>query len=381
LVDSAYGEPEYRRNPVANRRPAHVMTLASPIEVLDEIDGRKLVFCRDRASGLRAIIAVHSTVQGHAAGGVRMKNYASEADAARDAARLAQAMALKYAAAGMPVGGGKAVIVGDSSRDKTDRLLRAFGRFVEGLGGEYSAAEDVGTNGEDMKVLAQETSWLVSLPEESGGPGDVSRTTAQGVLFAMRACCQQVWGEPSVRGRRVAVQGLGQVGMKLTRLLAADGAQVTVADINADRVAAAVGELGVSSAAPDEIVGLATDVLAPCALGDAINERNANTVQAKVIAGAANNVFASSAVAEELEGRGQVYAVDFIANAGGIIYDDQMLQRPRPDHFDEARARAYVDGIFDRTLQVFDIAEREQVPLWRAALSLARANLASHSDG
>lgn len=354
--------------------------LPSPTEILDEVHGKKLVFYRDRDSGLRAVVAVHSTVDGHAAGGLRMKPYTSDAAAARDAARLAEAMALKYAAAGMRVGGAKAVIIGDATRDKTDALLKAFGRFVEGLGGEYCAGEDVGTNGDDMKVINQETDWLVSLPEDAGGPGDVSLTTAEGVLFAMRACCRHVWGEPTVRDRSVAVQGLGQVGLKLARMLVADGAHVTVADIDAERVATAVDQLGVVSASPEAIATLPVDIFAPCALGDAVNEDNVARIEAKVVAGSANNVFSSTAVAEALERRERVYAVDFIANAGGIIYDDQMVALPRAAAFDEARARGFVEGIFDRTLQVFEGAERDDVPLWQAALSLAQANLAGQSD-
>jgi glutamate dehydrogenase/leucine dehydrogenase len=354
--------------------------LPSPTEILDEVNGKKLVFYRDQASGLRAVVAVHSTVDGHAAGGLRMKPYTSDAAAARDAARLAEAMALKYAAAGMRVGGAKAVIIGDASRDKTDALLKAFGRFVEGLRGEYCAGEDVGTDGDDMKVINQETNWLVSLPEDAGGPGDVSRTTAEGVLYAMRACCEHVWGRPTVRDRSVAVQGLGQVGLKLARMLVSDGAKVTVADVDDARVAAAVDELGVVSASPEAISTLPVDIFSPCALGDAVNEDNVAQIRAKVVAGSANNIFSSTAVADALERRGQVYAVDFIANAGGIIYDDQMLTLPRSGGFDEPRARAYVEGIFDRTLQVFEGARRDDVPLWQAALTLAQANLADQSD-
>lgn len=349
----------------------------SALGLLAELEGKKLVFCRDERAGLQAVIAVHSTAMGPAAGGLRMKPYASGEEAARDALRLARAMTLKYAAAGMPMGGAKAVIVGDPRREKTPELLRAFGRFVAEQGGEYSVGEDVGTNGADMEEIARETEWMVSLPEHAGGPGDVSVTTAMGVRHAMRACCQHVWDEPSPAGRSVAIQGLGQVGFKLARLLAADGARVLVADVDAARVEQAVAELGAEAVAPEAICEQEVDVLAPCALGDAIDDRNVERVRARVVCGAANNMIATNAIAERLEQRGIVYAVDFVANAGGIVYDDQMRERPRRDGFDVERAMAYVDGIYDRTLRVFEIADAEQVPLWRAALMLAEANMSA----
>ena len=355
------------------------MSGSGTFDLLDETGGRKLVFCRDRQSGLRARIAVHNTVGRQAGGGVRMRPYPSERSAARDALRLAQAMSLNYAAEGMPLGGAKSVIIGDPARDKSDDLLRAFGRFVDQLGGEYNAAEDVGTTGQDMAVISQETQWLLSMPEDTSGPGAGPANTATGVLNAIRGCCQHVWGEPSVAGRTVAVQGLGQVGMRLARMLVRDGAQVTVADVDPQRVAAATAEFGVAHVPPDEICALAVDVLAPCALGDAINEDNVDSVQATAIAGAANNVFSSTKVADRLQERGRVYAVDFIANAGGTIYDDQMVQRPRPPQLDRQQANAYLDGIFSRTLEVFDIAAAEDVALWQAAQSIAERKLSAFS--
>lgn len=369
---------------VANRAPLlacpHMTTEPRDgvFSLLDEVDARKVVLCRDADTGLRAVIAIHSTIRGCAGGGIRMKPYGSDLDACRDALRLAGAMASKYAAAGMAVGGAKGVIIGDPAIDKTPELLRSFGRFVEEQGGEYFAAEDVGTNGDDMIAMAETTDKLLSLPESAGGPGDVSVTTAAGVCHAIRACCQRVWGSPDVEGRNIGIQGLGQVGMKLARLLAADGAQLVVADVDAARTAAAADEFGARVVEPKGICAHDVDVLAPCALGDAINDSNVDTIRARVVAGAANNVFSSSVVADQLQARGVIYAVDFVANAGGIVYDDQMVQRPRADHFDEERAKHYVDGIFDRTLMVFEIADAEGVSFWRAGLMLAeRSRVAS----
>jgi glutamate dehydrogenase/leucine dehydrogenase len=342
--------------------------------LLDEVDARKLIMCRDPGTDLRAVIAIHSTVDGCAGGGIRMKPYASDLDACRDALRLASAMASKYAAAGMAVGGAKAVIIGDPATDKTPELLRSFGRFVEQQGGEYFAGEDVGTDGDDMIAMSATTDKLLSLPERAGGPGDVSVTTAAGVRHAIRACCQRVWGVPDVAGRSIGIQGLGQVGMKLARMLATDGAQLVVADVDAARAAAAAEEFRARVVGPEEICAQDVDVLAPCALGDAIDESTVKTVRARVVAGAANNVFSSATVADRLQARGVIYAVDFVANAGGIVYDDQMVQRPRAERFDETRAKHYVDGIFDRTLTVFEIADAEHVPYWQAGLILAERN-------
>jgi leucine dehydrogenase len=347
----------------------------SPLELLEESGGKKIVFCHDEASGLRAVIAIHSTALGPAAGGVRFKNYASLEEATVDAVRLARAMTLKYAAAGMRMGGGKAVVIGDARTDKTPALLRALGRFIEEQGGEYSGGEDVGTTGEDMEVLAEETEWLVSLPEAAGGAGDVSITTAEGVYNAIRACSRQLWGSPDVSGRRVAIQGLGQVGMKLARLLAEGGANLVVADLDQGRTSLAAERFGAEVVPTGSVCEQRVDILAPCALGDAINDSNVESIAASAIAGAANNVFSSTRVAERIEERGIVYAVDFVANAGGIVYDDQLRTRPKPTDLDREAARAYVDGIYDRTLRVFEIAAEEQVPIWRAGLRLAEENL------
>lgn len=345
------------------------------IELIEEMEGKKIVCGHDAATGLRCVVAIHSTRLGPAAGGVRFKPYPSEEDAARDAMRLARAMTLKYAAAGMRMGGGKAVIVGDPRADKTPELLRAFGRFVEEMAGEYSAAEDVGTNGADMVEISRETEWLVSLPTDAGGAGDVSITTAEGVFNAIRACAERVWGAPELDGRTVAVQGLGQVGMKLARLLHGVGADLLVADLDPERARAAEAEFGARPVAAAEIATVSADVFAPCALGDAVTAENVDGIAAAIVAGAANNVFSGNEVAERLERRGTVYAVDFIANAGGIVYDDQFRARPQVRPFDEAKARTYVDGIFDRTLRTFALADELDLPLWRAGLRLAEENL------
>jgi leucine dehydrogenase len=347
-----------------------------PLGVLAAFRAEKLIAARDAESGLRAVIAIHTVVDGRAGGGIRMRPYTSEIAAIRDATRLAATMTLKYAAVGIPLGGAKAVILGDPAGDKTDAALRAFGRLVQRQGGEYWAAEDVGTNSDDMLLVAEETNYMVSLPASAGGPANLVASTAAGVMHAIRACAQWRWGDESLDGRRVTVQGLGQVGMRLARLLAGAGAEVIVADIDPERVDEAVRELGVQVAAAEEIVTLPADVFVPCALGDVINEGNVEDVEATIVAGAANNVFSSAAVADRLQARGRVYAVDYIANAGALVYSDQMIQRPRPARFDDARAARHLSGIFDRILRVLELAEERQLTYREAALSLVSPAIA-----
>jgi leucine dehydrogenase len=347
-------------------------------ELMDADRAKKVVLCRDADTGLRGVIAIHSTALGPAAGGLRMKPYADERDAVRDALRLARAMTYKYAAAGIPVGGAKAVIIGDPATDKSDELLRSFGRFIEEQGGEYSAGEDVGTNGRDMEILAGTTQWLVSLPEAAGGPGDVSHTTARGVRHAIRACAEQVFGSDELGGRSVAIQGLGQVGAKLARLLAADGARLVVADVDGERARGVAAAVGAQVVTPAEVLEADVDIVAPCALGDAIDAQNVDRIRASIVAGAANNVMASTAVADRLQQRGRVYAVDYIANAGGIVYDDWMIQRPRPTTFDHRTALARVDAIYDRTREVLFRAQAEGLAYRIAAEQLAEATLNGH---
>lgn len=320
----------------------------------------------DVSTGLRAIIAIHSTALGPAGGGVRFWPHATEQDAIEDAKRLARAMTYKYAAAGLPLGGGKAVIVGDPRTDKTEALLQAFGRAVERLNGEYYAAEDVGTTPADMEVLHRETRYLISLPERLGGPGDVAATTAQGTIEAMRACAERAWGSPDLRGRTVALQGLGAVGTHALKLLREHGARPTVTDIDGAKVRAAHAD----AVPPDGIYDLDADIFAPCALGPVIDDDTIARLKAKVVCGAANTILAHPRHADELDRRGIVHAVDFIANAGGTVYDDEMVAGRRRT-FDHDRAQARVRQIFDRTKAVFALADAEGISCLRAAERLA----------
>jgi leucine dehydrogenase len=335
---------------------------------------KKVVLANDPESGLRAVIAIHSTALGPATGGLRMWAYGRDDLAVLDALRLARGMTYKYAAAGVDLGGGKGVIIGDPKTQKSEELLRAFGRFVDQLGGEYITGEDVGTTLADMEVIFAETDHVVTLPEHCGGAGDISPATASGAVAATRACAEQVWGTPDLAGRRIALQGLGVVGSKALRLMVDAGADVTATDIDPDKVAWARDEVGARICAPDEIYAQDADIFAPYALGGVINDDTIGQLKAKVVAGAANNIFASERHGDQLEERGIVYAVDYVANSGGTIYDTDRL---RKGGFDRERAMANVDRIYDRTHEVFAIAQRDGIPLYRAADRLAEARIAA----
>lgn len=327
----------------------------------------------DPTVGLTAVICVDSTRLGPADGGVRMRPYASLDDAVGDVTRLARAMTLKYALAGEPRGGGKAVIVGDPRADKTPELLRRFGTVVDRLGGAYWAGADAGIGADDLVHVHATTRYVSTLPVADGGSGDIGPFTAAGVLHGMRACLARATGRPDLSGRKVTVQGLGSCGLALVARLAAEGAQVVVADVDPDKVAAAQAAFGVVAVAPEEIFDVAADVCAPCALGGVIDSEVASRLDVAVVAGSANNVLADEATEALLVDRGITYAVDFVTNAGGAIADVH-----RADHGagDRAGLDAKLAAIGPRVLEVLRRAERGGVLPSQAARSLAEARLA-----
>lgn len=335
---------------------------------------KKVVLCNDASSGLRAVIAIHSTDLGPATGGLRMWPYATDEEAIVDALRLSRGMTYKYAAAGVNLGGGKAVIIGDPKRDKSEALLRAFARFVDQLGGEYITGEDVGTTLADMEMLFTETNHVVTLPKHCGGAGDIAPATALGAIMATKACAKRVWGTDDLRGRTVALQGLGAVGHNALRLLVEQGARVTVADIDRQKVDTAIATHGVTAVDPGDIYTQEVDIFAPYALGAVINDNTVHQLRAKVVAGAANNILADECHGDELERRGIVYAVDYVANSGGTIYDTDRL---RKGGFQEERAWANVRAIYQRTEEVFRLAERDRIPYYAAADRLAEERIAA----
>lgn len=349
--------------------------MSAPIlDYLHRYRFKKLLLCNDTDTGLRGVIAIHSTALGPATGGLRMWTYATEQDAIYDALRLARGMTYKYAAAGVNLGGGKAVIIGDPKTDKSEALMRAMGRMIDQLGGEYITGEDVGTTLDDMELLHVETDHVVTLPVHCGGAGDISPATAQGSIEAMRACAKRAWGTADLAGRTVALQGLGVVGAQALRMLVDAGARVTVTDVDEEKVAAAVKEHGVDAVAPDEIFDLDVDIFAPYALGAVINDDTVPRLKVKVVAGSANNILAEERHGDDLESRGIVYAVDYVANSGGTILD---TDRYRKGGFQLDRAMANVRRIFQRTQDVFAVAERDNVPYYAAANQLAEERIAS----
>jgi leucine dehydrogenase len=275
---------------------------------------------RDRASGLTAIIAIHSTHLGPAAGGTRFWHYADNADAVTDALRLSRGMSFKNAMAGLPMGGGKAVVVAGPDRIKSPQLLAAFGRAIDSLGGRYVTAEDVGMGDADMVAIAKETRHVSGLPVGEGrAGGDPGPTTAQGVYLGVKAAVARALGRESVAGVHVAIQGVGSVGGGLARLLAADGARLTLADADEIKAAALAHQLGATAVSATEILAVDADVVSPCALGAILDRGTIAALKAPVVAGGANNQLATPDDAARLHARGILYAPDYVINAGGII--------------------------------------------------------------
>lgn len=331
----------------------------------------QVVFVSDARVGLRAVIAVHSTALGPSLGGVRFWSYATEDDAVRDVLLLSEAMSLKAAAAGLHQGGGKAVVLWDEPhRPRGPQLLAALGRAIHELGGRYLAAEDVGATTADMDGLAAVTPWVTGVSESAGGSGDPSPVTAFGVHRAMRAAAQERWGDASLRGRRVVVQGAGKVGAAVARLLVADGADVAVADVDADRAGALQEELDVDVLAVDDAVLAESDVLSPCALGGVVDLDTVGRLRTSVICGGANNQLVSDDVDDALAARGIVYAPDFVANAGGILNIAEEFTG-----YSRMRAMEATARIEARMTAVFEEASAGGLAPGRAAARLARRRI------
>jgi leucine dehydrogenase len=327
----------------------------------------EVVFFHDRASGLRAIVAIHSTALGPALGGTRFYPFPSEEDALRDVLRLARGMTYKAAVAGLDLGGGKAVIIGNPSRDKSEELLRAYGRFIESLGGRYITAEDVGTSREDMDVLRRETRWVTGVSERLGGSGDPSPVTAWGVYQGLRACAEEALQTSSLEGVRVVVQGVGKVGYHLAKHLHEAGAVVTVADVDVDAVARAAREFGADTVEPAKAHAVECDIFSPCALGAVIRDDTLPGLKCAVVGGAANNQLERPEHGDALHEMGILYAPDFVINSGGVMnVADELIG------YDRERAMKKVEGIYRTLREVFQRSRMEGGTPARAAEQLAR---------
>jgi leucine dehydrogenase len=320
-------------------------------------DGHEQVtFFYDRATGLKLIVAVHDTTLGPAAGGCRYYAYASEEEALADALRLAKGMTFKNAASGLDFGGSKCVVIAD--RPKTPELLRAIGRFVEMMGGRIYTGEDVGLTPQDVAIMAETTRYIVGQEHASGDP---SQAAAYGTYMAIRAVLEELFGDPSPSGRHIAIQGVGNVGLALGRHLRADGARLTVTDVDTARLERARAELGAEVVPPDAIYDVEADVLAPCALGGVLSAATVARLRVRAVAGSANNQLADDGVADLLAARGILYAPDFIVNGGGII---NISDEFHPDGYNRERAYRKVARIYDRLRAIFAEARaRGETPL------------------
>lgn len=334
----------------------------------------QVVFGNDDQTGLRCIIAIHSTALGPGLGGTRFFPYRSEDEALTDVLRLSRAMSYKAACAGLDLGGGKAVIIGDPAEDRTEPLLRAYGRMIESLGGRYITACDVGTYPADMELIGRETRWATGKDIEHGGSGDSGILTAYGVYLGMRATAQQVWGSPDLSGRHVAVQGLGKVGRRLVEHLLEDGAKVTAADVDEGAVARVADHDGVDTVAPSEILEVDADILSPNALGAVLSEETIPRLQVRAVCGGANNQLKTVEDCARLADAGILYAPDYVVNAGGLINVSDELH---DGGYSADRARHKAQAIGGTLLEIFAEAEDHGVTTEIAAERIAERRMAA----
>ncbi|MES9683245.1 leucine dehydrogenase [Bacillus sp. AFS001701] len=339
---------------------------------LETYDYEQVVFCQDKESGLKAIIAIHDTTLGPALGGTRMWTYESEEAAIEDALRLAKGMTYKNAAAGLNLGGGKTVIIGDPRKDKNEAMFRAFGRYIQGLNGRYITAEDVGTTVADMDLIHEETDYVTGISPSFGSSGNPSPVTAFGVYRGMKAAAKEAFGTDSLEGKKIAIQGVGNVAYSLCEYLHEEGAQLIVTDINKEAVQRAVEAFGATAVDPDDIYGVECDIYAPCALGATINDKTIPQLKAKVIAGSANNQLKETRHGDLIHELGIVYAPDYVINSGGVINVADELYGYNYD-----RAMKKVEGLYDNIAKVIEISKRDGIPTYLAADRLAEERIAT----
>ncbi len=338
-----------------------------------EYNHENLLVCQHSETGLKAFIAVHDTTLGPAVGGCRMWPYTKEEEAIEDALRLSRGMTYKYAAAGVNLGGGKAVIIGDPTCDKSESLFRAMGRFINRLGGIYYTGLDAGTAMQDMEYMRQETEYVVTLPAYLGGAGPISPYTAWSTILGMKASLQELTGSSSLQGKKIAVQGLGDVGYNVVKyLVEEDVSEISVTDIDEDRIKKLVNDFGskakISYTEPGAIYDVPCDIFSPCALGAVLNKNTIKRLNCKIVAGSANNQLQEDGDGDHLKEKGILYAPDFIVNSGGTIYDTDRIIYGSHNH---NRANNNVDAVFEKISQVFNLARQKNVTTNQAAEMLA----------
>ncbi|MBD7935940.1 MULTISPECIES: branched-chain amino acid dehydrogenase [Cytobacillus] len=339
---------------------------------LEKYDYEQVVICQDKESGLKAIIAIHDTTLGPALGGTRMWTYESEEAAIEDALRLAKGMTYKNAAAGLNLGGGKTVIIGDPKKDKNEALFRAFGRYIQGLNGRYITAEDVGTTVADMDLIHEETDYVTGISPAFGSSGNPSPVTAYGVYVGMKAAAKAAFGTDSLEGKTIAVQGVGNVAYHLCKHLHEEGAKLIVTDINEEAVQRAVDDFGAEAVGINDIYGVECDIYAPCALGATVNDDTIPQLKAKVIAGSANNQLKEERHGDQIHEMGIVYAPDYVINAGGVINVADELYG-----YNAERAMKKVEGLYDTIDRIMQISKEENIPTYKAADRMAEERIAT----
>jgi len=341
------------------------------IEQMSLHNHEQILFCNDNATGLKAIIAIHNTVLGPSLGGTRFWNYNNEMEALTDVLRLSRGMTYKSSVAGINLGGGKAVIIGDPKKIKNEALLRRFGKFVNSLGGKYITAEDVAMTSRDMELIKMETDYVSGLPENMGGSGDPSPVTAYGVYVSMKASAKETWGSDNLSGKKVLVQGIGHVGEVLVSHLTKDGAKVYINDISDERLKEVSAKYKAEVINADAMFNLDIDIYAPCALGATVNDTTLSKLKCQIICGAANNQLADEKIHGQLVAdKGVLYAPDFVVNAGGIINIYYEL-----DGYNRERAMAHAEQIYSTTFNLFQLAKKEGIPTYMAANRLGEQRI------
>jgi leucine dehydrogenase len=344
----------------------------SVLEQMQQMGHEQVVFCNDPHTGLNAIIAIHNTTLGPSLGGTRLWNYNNHEEALTDALRLSRGMTYKSAISGLNLGGGKAVLTGDAAKLKSEAYWRTYGKFVNSLNGKYITAEDVNTTSADMEYIGMETKFVTGKPEYMGGSGDPSPLTAYGVYVGMKAAAKKAWGSDSLSGKKVLVQGAGNVGQYLMGHLAEEGAKIYICDINESKIKQAVHKYPKMEVVDNKtIFDLDMDIYAPCALGATVNTESINKMRCPVIAGAANNQLADENIhGPMLVEKGIIYVPDFLINAGGIINISIEI-----DGYNKERAINTVGRIYNRTLDIFDLAEKDNVHTQLAAMRVAEKRI------
>lgn len=340
-------------------------------EKISSSDHEQIIYINDSSCNLKAIIAIHDTTLGPALGGTRMWPYASEQEALTDVLRLSEGMTYKAAVSGLNLGGGKAVIIGDPKKDKSEALFRSYGRFVESLNGRYITAEDVNVTVDDIDSIFIESNNVVGVNKIHGGSGNPAPYTALGVFRGMEASVTKVFGDRSVKGKTIAIQGVGAVGFELSKLLKNGGANIVYTDINKDNISRMEEFIPEAQFVnPDEIFDVACDVHSPCALGASINDETIDRIKSKIICGAANNQLAEDRHGVELKNRNILYAPDYLINAGGLMNVSIEFEG-----WSDAKSRRMIDKIYDTTLDIFKISEDENIAVYKATDRLAERRI------